>query len=274
MYPETTHALSPAVPALWRDRGTGIPPLDPHWSHSRSNRKPKARQQSRQAGRQRKKPWDSAEWVDQIEGHQEQRKTRSNWGKCQGHFFDSSCKCSANFSLRLPLPTFSVPWATCQGMGGKCWDLLSALPAATPLNGSCPSCLCAHILKAQDYHMPFRIPHLVNPQNQRWAKLLSASDSMQVVGQKIPCEWFRHFASEKLWCWGDLFLRSSGVAPKGCIFQRWAIHFLWSFKHGCSWTSKPDHPNLSGMRLLLSCKMGQRIKNNHAGRREVSWFKA
>lgn len=265
MYPETAHATGAQA--------------SPHWIPievtSGQTESPKQGSRAGQAGRQRKKPWGSAEWVDQIEGHQEQRKTRSNWGKCQGHFcFDGSCKCSANFSLRLPLPIFSVPWATCQGMGGKCWDLLSALPAATPLNGSCPSCLCAHILKAQDYHMPFRILHLVNPQNQRWAKLLSASDSMQVVGQKIPCEWFSHFASEKLWCWGDLFWRSSGIAPKGCIFQRWAVHFLWSFKHGCSWTCKPDHPNLSGMRLLLSCKMGQRIKNNHAGRREVSWFKA
>lgn len=119
-------------------QGHRHPELHPHWRQGRSSRKPKARQQSRQAGRQRKKPWGSGERVDQTEGHQEQRKNRSNWGKCQGHLcFDSSCKCSANISLWLPLPTFSVPGAMCQGPGGKCWDLLSALPAATLLNGSC-----------------------------------------------------------------------------------------------------------------------------------------
>lgn len=58
-------------------------------------------------------------------------------------------------------------------------------------------CLRAHVLKAQDYHMPFKTPHLAKAQNQGRAKVLSANDSKEVVGQKIAWKWFRHFASNK-----------------------------------------------------------------------------
>jgi len=161
MCPDTKRAPSPAVLVLWRGRSTG----HPHWPHGKSDRKPKARRQSRWAGRQRRKPWGSGERVDQRGGRQEQRKPKSISGKCQGRFcFDGSCHWSASFCLWLPPPTFPLPQVTCRGLGGKCQEA----PRCQQLRCSmvvASSCLRACVLTAQDYPMPCKTPHPVKAQN-------------------------------------------------------------------------------------------------------------
>lgn len=62
------------------------------------------------------------------------------------------------------------------------------------LRGGCLwlfTCSCAK--GTENYHVPFKTPHLGNAQNQGWAKLLPANSCMGVVGQKHSLEMISPF---------------------------------------------------------------------------------
>lgn len=155
MCPETRWAPSLAMASPWRGRG-----IDSPIASALTSQQVKLKAQSK-AAEQVSRPTEEETLrlrrVGWPKGScQEQRKPRSDWGKCQGRFcFDSSCNCSASFSLWLPPPTFSLPSATCRGLevpGGfsQCFQQPLCLTVVAS------DCLCAQVLRAQDYHMPFK----------------------------------------------------------------------------------------------------------------------